>query len=63
MSDQALGRLFDRKRLAQELGVTRAAVDRIFRELPTVQLPGFRREWVRERDVEGLLERHTRTEA
>ena len=51
--------LLDRKTLADELGVTRATVDAIFRALPVVALPGLRKPFVRRADVQALLEQHT----
>lgn len=51
--------LLDRKALAEELNVTRAAVDAIFRSLPVVALPGLRKPYVRRADVEILLEEST----
>jgi hypothetical protein len=55
----ALPQLLDAKHLAEELGVTRAAAEAIMRQLPTVQLPGLRKTYVRRPDVERLLERCT----
>ena len=54
-----LPQLVDRKTLADELGVTRATVDAIFRALPVVALPGLRKPFVRRDDVEVLLARST----
>ena len=51
--------LLDRKTLAEELHVTRAAVDAIFRAVPVVALPGLRKPYVRRADVETLLEEST----
>ena len=51
--------LLDRKALAQELGVTRAVVDAIFRQVPVVALPGLRKPMVRREDVLRLLEEST----
>ena len=55
MSDRALPQLLDRKTLAAELGVTRAVVDNIFRELQVVVFPGSRKPMVRRDDVERLI--------
>lgn len=57
--DDPLPELLDRKQLAAELGVTRAAVDAIFRSLPVVALPNLRKPFVRRADVRELLERST----
>jgi hypothetical protein len=54
-----LPRLLDAKGLQAELGVTRAAAEKIMQALPIVQLPGLRKVYVRRPDVEALLERHT----
>jgi hypothetical protein len=54
-----LPQLFDCKRLQVELGVTRAAAEKIMQALPIVQVPGLRKVYVRRPDVERLLEEHT----
>jgi hypothetical protein len=54
MSDQ-LPKLLDAKHLAAELGVTRAATEKIMQSLPIVQVPGLRKTYVRRSDVERLL--------
>ena len=51
--------LLDRKTLGEELGVTRAVVDAIFRSVPVVALPGLRKPMVRREDVLRLLEEST----
>ena len=43
----------------RELGLERRAVDAIFRALPVIVLPGYRRPLVRVRDYLVLLERST----
>ena len=58
MSDP-LPQLLDCKRLATEIGVTRAAAEAIMRQLPSVHIPGLRKSYVRRKDVARLLERHT----
>ena len=58
MTDR-LPELLDAKRLATELGVTRAAAEAIMRRLPVVQLPGLRKVYVKRADVAALLEEHT----
>ena len=42
-----------------ELGLERRAVDAVFRALPVIVLPGYRRPLVRVADYLGLLERST----
>jgi hypothetical protein len=56
---EPLPELLDAKRLQAELGVTRAAAERIMQALPLVRLPGLRKSYVRRPDVERLLEQHT----
>jgi hypothetical protein len=43
----------------RELGLERRAVDAVFRALPVIVLPGYRRPLVRARDYLELLERST----
>lgn len=50
--------LLTRSHLA-ELGLERRAVDAVFRELPVVKLPGYRRPHVRVCDYLDLIERST----
>jgi hypothetical protein len=56
---EPLPQLLDAKGLQAELGVTRAAAERIIEALPIVKLPGLRKTYVRRPDVERLLEQHT----
>ena len=56
---EPLPQLLDCKGLQVELGVTRAAADKIMEPLPEVRLPGLRKRYVRRSDVERLLEEHT----
>ena len=58
MSD-ALPQLLDAKRLAVELGVTRAAAEAIMRRLPVVAIEGLRKVYVRRADVHRYLEERT----
>jgi hypothetical protein len=51
-----LPQLIDAKGLQAELGVTRAAAEKIMQALPIVQLPQLRKVYVRRADVERLLE-------
>jgi hypothetical protein len=56
---EPLPALLDARHLAAELGVTRAAAEKIMEPLPEVRLPGLRKRYVRRSDVERLLEEHT----
>jgi hypothetical protein len=56
---EPLPQLLDVKALRAELGVSRAAAEAIMRQLPTVQLPGLRKVYVRRSDVARLLEEST----
>jgi hypothetical protein len=56
---EPLPQLLDAKHLAAELGVTRAAAEKIMQTLPIVQVSGLRKVYVRRPDVEALLERCT----
>ena len=56
---ESLPALVDRKQLAAETGLTRAAIDRVFVELPVVVLPGLRKSFVRRADVARLLDAST----
>lgn len=62
----ALPKLIDRKRLADEMGLPRSTVDAIFRELSVVTFPDpttstgrHRKVYVRRDDVQALIERST----
>jgi hypothetical protein len=52
------GALLSRSDL-RALGLERRAVDSVFRELPTVHLPGYSRAMVKAEDYRELLERCT----
>jgi hypothetical protein len=52
------GALLDRRALA-ELGLQRRSIDKVFRELPVVALPGVRRAYVRADDVRRFLNENT----
>jgi hypothetical protein len=56
---EPLPELLDCKRLAEELGVTRAAAEAVMRSLPVVQFEGLRKVYVKRGDVLALLERST----
>lgn len=51
--------LLDCKALQAELGVSRAAAEKIMEQLPELRLPGLRKRYVRRPDVERLLDEHT----
>jgi hypothetical protein len=53
--------LLDAKALQAELGVTRAAAERIMRQLPIVQFQDLRKVYVRRADVLALIELSTFT--
>lgn len=55
----ALPQLLDAKRLAAELGVTRSAAEAIMRKLPTVNIDGLRKVYVRRDHVQELIEKRT----
>jgi hypothetical protein len=42
-----------------ELGVTRAAAEKLMRQLPVVQFEGLRKVYVRRADVAAYLDAHT----
>lgn len=56
---ERLPKLLDAKALQAELGVTRAAAEAIMRRLPTVQIEGLRKVYVRRPDVAAYLEART----
>jgi hypothetical protein len=56
-----LPRLVDSRVLQQELGVKRSAAERIMAQCERVQIPGLRKWFVRERDVQDLLSTKERT--
>jgi hypothetical protein len=43
----------------RELGLERRAVDAVFRKLPVVVIPGYRRPLIRASDYRALVEEHT----
>jgi predicted nucleotidyltransferase len=51
--------LVDCKGLQTELGITRAAADKIMRKLDTVQIEGLRKVYVRRGDVVAYLDERT----
>ena len=56
---ERLPELLDAKHLAAELGVTRAAAEAIMRRLPSVQIEGLRKVYVRRADVHCYLQERT----
>jgi hypothetical protein len=54
-----LPELLDCKALRAELGVSRAAAEAIMRRLPTVQIEGLRKTYVRRSDVASYLAART----
>jgi hypothetical protein len=52
---ERLPQLLDAKALQGELGVSRAAAEKIMRHLPIVQVPGLRKTYCRRDDVARLL--------
>jgi hypothetical protein len=58
---EPLPELLDAKGLQAELGVTRAAAEKIMRQLPIVAIPGLRKTYCRRSDVARLLEASTFT--
>jgi hypothetical protein len=55
----ALPQLLDAKALQAELGVTRAAAEALMRKVPTVEIEGLRKVYVRRQDVAAYLETRT----
>jgi hypothetical protein len=58
---EPLPKLLDAKGLGAELGVTRAAAEKIMRQLPLIEPPGLRKVYVRREDVAGYLDACTTT--
>jgi hypothetical protein len=54
-----LPELLDARKLAAELGITRAAAEALIRRLPVVQIEGLRKTYVRRADVAAYLESRT----
>jgi hypothetical protein len=54
-----LPELLDCRRLMAETGLTRAAAERLMRNVPTVQIEGLRKTYVRRSDVAAYLEART----
>ena len=56
---ERLPELLDAKALRIELGVTRAASEAIMRRVPSVQIEGLRKVYVRRSDIVAYLEART----
>jgi hypothetical protein len=56
---EPLPELLDARHLAAELGVTRAAAEKIMRRLPVVAIEDLRKVYVRRADVARYLEART----
>jgi hypothetical protein len=56
---ERLPELLDAKALRAELGITRAAVEAIMRQVPVVSIEGLRKTYVRREDVRRYLDAHT----
>lgn len=57
---QWLPRLMDQRGIAEELGVTRAAAEKIMQQVPKVHVKGLRKVYVRRDDVLRMLDEGTR---
>jgi len=55
-----LPRLIDQRGIAEELGVTRAAAEKIMRLVPKVHVTGLRKVYVKREDVLHVIEDGTR---
>jgi len=53
------GKLLDCATVAREYGITRAGAEAIMRQLPKVQIDGFRKVYVKRVDVEALIDSKT----
>jgi hypothetical protein len=56
---EPLPELLDAKALRSELGISRAAAEKIMRLVPAVVIPGLRKSYCRRADVARLLEERT----
>jgi hypothetical protein len=56
---EPLPELLDCRGLRAELGVSRAAAEKIMRLVPVVVIPGLRKSYCRREDVRRLLEERT----
>ncbi len=55
-----LPRLIDQRGISEELGVTRAAAEKIMRQIPKIHFPGLRKVYVKRDDVVRVIEEGTR---
>jgi len=56
----SLPRLIDLRGISEELGVTRAAAEKIMRQVPKIHVPGLRKVYVRRDDILRMIEEGTR---
>lgn len=59
MTEPTIPATLDRAQVRRFYGLTRVDVDRVFRNLPVVSLPGSRKVYVRRNDLDALLAEHT----
>jgi hypothetical protein len=59
LSGDSLSELIDAKQLRAELGITRAAAERILQSLPIVRFPNLRKTYVKRADVAALIAART----
>lgn len=59
-SSRLLPRLIDQRGITEELGVTRAAAEKIMRQVPKVHIPGLRKVYVKRDDIVRVIEEGTR---
>ncbi len=55
-----LPRLIDQRGIADELGVTRSAAEKLMRQVPKVHIPGLRKVYVKRVDIVRVIEEGTR---
>jgi hypothetical protein len=55
-----LPHLIDQRGIAEELGVTRAAAEKIMRQVPKIHVPGLRKVYVKRQDIVRVIEEGTR---
>jgi hypothetical protein len=60
MRQRELPTLLDQRGIMEELGVTRAAAEKIMRQVTKVHLPGLRKVYVKREDVRELIDEGTR---
>jgi hypothetical protein len=52
--------LIDQRGISEELGVTRAAAEKIMRQVPKIHVPGLRKVYVKRQDIVRVIEEGTR---